>query len=91
MSPQREIIRTDFDTAMDIYLDGMASGLCSALATWAPSLPEPVRDSMAADLLENLKADPLVMDGLRDEVMKRIRGIVTDEPWNATVFGGERR
>lgn len=89
--PDRETIRTSFDTAMDIYLDGLTTGVCSALATWAASMPEPRRDEMAAGLLDNLKADPLLMNALRDEVMKRLRGIESDDPWNATVFGGDRR
>ncbi|AHH16553.1 hypothetical protein NONO_c17530 [Nocardia nova SH22a] len=90
MSPQHEVIRTDFDTAMDIYLDGMTSGICTALLNFAPTAPEEIRDQMADSIMSDIKADPLVMDRLRHEVMTRLHGLES-EPWNFEVFGGDRR
>lgn len=59
---------------VNVYLDGMCSGVASALASVAPKAPLHDRDHFAQELVATVRRSPLALEGVRQEIRERLRG-----------------
>ncbi|MFD3748355.1 hypothetical protein [Nocardia sp. NPDC058633] len=87
--PQIERVATDFETVLRVYMDGFGTGAASALAKIKPGAPGHVVDEAAQALVEAVGVDPIAVEQLRDMVRNRLRGDVTNETTEVSVWTPE--
>lgn len=71
---ESDLISAQLDAAVEIYLDGFASGITATVAATWPDLPEVARDSITEDMVQASTTDPAFMASVRADVRERIGG-----------------
>ena len=84
------VVTTDLHMAVLIFLDGVTTGIATALANFASTIPVEHRDLMTEEILRSMTEDPLAMEQLRTEVRDRLLGRPDPGPFNFKACGGAR-
>lgn len=85
--PRPTVVLSSLDVAVDIFMDGVSTGIATALANFAMTIPVEHRDLMTEEILRTISEDPPVMERLRAEVRARLVGGPGPRPYDMSVFG----
>ncbi|MBW0270766.1 hypothetical protein ATM97_07030 [Nocardia sp. MH4] len=86
--PPAEIVTAEFETILNVFLDGFGTGAASALGKVKPDAPGELIDQASRALLERVKVDPIAVEGLRDHVRRRLAGDVDNRTTEIPVWTG---
>lgn len=67
-----QVVETQLDTAVEIYLDGYTAGIEAALEMCVPGQLELVRDSVTEDMVRAVTTDPAFLAAVRAAVRERL-------------------
>lgn len=93
-SPDRspaETVTAEFETILNVFLDGFGTGAASALGKVKPDAPGAMIDQAAAALLDRVKVDPIAVEELRAHVRGRLAGAVHNRTTEVRVWPGENQ
>jgi hypothetical protein len=83
-SPDPAFIASTLDVAVEIFMDGVSTGIATALANFALTIPVEHRDLMTEEIVRSISGDSLVMGQFRGEVRARLLGAPDPSAYDMT-------